>query len=46
MLRSKIYWLAVVLFAAGVTTGCTRSDVTGPSAEQAPPSFEKQGGNG
>ena len=44
MLRSKTYWFVLALLAtAGVSTACTRADLTGPSEEQGP-SFEKQGG--
>jgi hypothetical protein len=43
MLRSKNYWFALALLAfAGISTACTRADVTGPSAEA--PAFEKSGG--
>ena len=44
MLRSKTYWFVLALLAtAGVSTACTRADVTGPSQEEAP-SFERTGG--
>lgn len=43
MLRSKTYWFVLALLAtAGVSTACTRADVTGPSQEM--PAFEKSGG--
>jgi hypothetical protein len=45
MPRSKRYTIALALLvSAAVSTGCTRSDATGPSeAEQVQPSFESQG---
>jgi hypothetical protein len=45
MSRSKRYAFALALLvSAAVSTGCTRSDTTGPS-EQVQPSFnENQGG--
>ena len=43
MSRSKRYTIALALLvSAAVSTGCTRSDTTGPS-EQVQPSFENQG---
>jgi hypothetical protein len=43
MSRSKRYAFALALLvSAAVSTGCTRSDATGPS-EQVQPSFEAQG---
>jgi hypothetical protein len=43
MSRSKRYAFALALLvSAAVSTGCTRSDTTGPS-EQEQPSFETQG---
>jgi hypothetical protein len=43
MSRSKRYAFALALLvSAAVSTGCTRSDTTGPS-EQVQPSFENQG---
>ena len=45
MSRSKHYTIALALLvSAAVSTGCTRSDATGPSdPEQVQPSFEGQG---
>lgn len=44
MSRSKRYTIALALLvSAAVSTGCTRSDTTGPSAPEV--SFEAQGGN-
>jgi hypothetical protein len=43
MSRSKTYAIALALLvSAAVSTGCTRTDATGPS-EQVQPSFETQG---
>ena len=45
MSRSKRYTIALaLLISAAVSTGCTRTDATGPS-EQAQPSFEGMGAN-
>jgi hypothetical protein len=45
MPRSKRYTIALALLvSAAVSTGCTRTDATGPSEpEQVQPSFESQG---
>jgi hypothetical protein len=46
MSRSKRYTIALALLvSAAVSTGCTRTDATGPS-EQPQPSFETQGAGG
>ena len=43
MSRSKRYVIALALLvSAAASTGCTRTDATGPS-EQVQPSFETQG---
>jgi hypothetical protein len=45
MSRTRIYALTLALLAsAALSTGCTRTDSTGPS-EQPEPSFEMQGAN-
>jgi hypothetical protein len=45
MSRSKTYGLVLALLAsAALSTGCTRTDATGPS-DQPQPSFESQGAN-
>lgn len=45
MSRMKTYGLVLALLASAVlSTGCTRSDTTGPS-EQPQPSFENIGSN-
>jgi hypothetical protein len=46
MSRSKTYAIALALLAsAAVSTGCTRTDATGPS-EQVQPSFDETQGSG
>ncbi|HEY7635179.1 MAG TPA: hypothetical protein VH763_06525 [Gemmatimonadales bacterium] len=46
MSRRTAQWFAIAsLVLAGFTTACTRSDATGPSADQTAPSFEGQGSN-
>jgi len=46
MSRRTAQWFAIAsLVLAGFTTACTRSDATGPSADQTAPSFEGQGAN-
>jgi hypothetical protein len=45
MSRSKTYGLVLALLAsAALSTGCTRTDATGPS-DQPQASFESQGAN-
>ncbi|MGZ8391502.1 MAG: hypothetical protein ACXWWK_01530 [Gemmatimonadales bacterium] len=45
MSRIKTYGLVLALLAsAALSTGCTRTDATGPS-EQVQPSFEGMGSN-
>jgi hypothetical protein len=45
MSRSRTYGLVLALLATvAISTGCTRSDATGPS-ETPTPSFEAQGAN-
>jgi len=46
MSRRTAQWFAIAsLVLASFTTACTRSDATGPSADQTAPSFEGQGAN-
>jgi hypothetical protein len=46
MSRRTAQWFAIAsLVLASFTTACTRSDATGPSADQTAPSFEGQGSN-
>lgn len=46
MSRSKRYAFALALLvSAAVSTGCTRTDATGPS-DQVQPSFEENQGSG
>jgi hypothetical protein len=46
MSRAKTYGLVLALLAsAALSTGCTRTDATGPSEEQPKPLFEGQGAN-
>ena len=46
MSRTKSFALVLALLAsAALSTGCTRTDATGPS-EQVQPSFESQGSGG
>jgi hypothetical protein len=46
MSRSKTYAIALALLvSAAVSTGCTRTDATGPS-EQVQPSFDETQGSG
>jgi hypothetical protein len=46
MSRLKTYGLVLALVAsAALSTACTKTDATGPSAEQVQPSFEGQGAN-
>lgn len=46
MSRSKSYAIALALLvSASVSTGCTRSDTTGPSAAPEVSFDEAQGGN-
>ena len=48
MSRLKSYAIALALLvSAAVSTGCTRSDATGPSeSEQVQPSFDESQGSG
>jgi hypothetical protein len=46
MSRRTAQWFVIATLAlASFTTACTRSDATGPSADQTAPSFEGQGAN-
>jgi hypothetical protein len=43
--RTAQWFVIATLALASFTTACTRSDATGPSADQIAPSFEGQGSN-
>ena len=46
MSRFKIYGIVLALLASSAfSTGCTRTDSTGPSDQQEQPSFESIGAN-